>query len=169
MTTAIDTNALLALLYDEDDTAASEAALRRAYRAGKLVVTPIVYAELAADGHFPSRDELDQFLADFSIQLDAPSEAALFRAGEQFQTYVDRRPDGLQCPSCGTVRTAVCQDCGQSLTPRQHVAADFLIGGHAETDVERLVTFDKSFYRTYFDVDLWPETDDTRSGEDPKR
>lgn len=63
MTTAIDTNALLAILYDDEYASTSETELQRAYRAGRIVVAPIVYAELAADGHFESVVELDQFLS----------------------------------------------------------------------------------------------------------
>lgn len=150
MTTAVDTNALLALLYDDEHADASEVALRDAYREGQLVITPIVYAELSADGHFDAAAELDRFLADFSIQLVEPSQEALFRAGEQFQRYATRRPDGLQCPSCGAKRAVDCEECGESLAPRQHVAADFLIGGHAAADADALVTFDDGFYGTYF-------------------
>lgn len=150
MTTAIDTNALLALLYEDDYANASEAALRRAYKEGKLVITPIVYAELAADGHFDTAAALDQFLADFSIQLVDPSQAALFEAGEAFQQYTDRRPDGLQCPACGTKQSSACNECGESLSPRQHIAADFIIGGQATVDATALVSFDAGFYDTYF-------------------
>jgi len=148
--TAVDTNALLALLYDDEHADASERALREAYREGCLVVAPMVYAELAADGRFESADELDRFLADFSIAVADPSEAALFRAGEAFRRYVDRRPDGLQCPACGSERAVECEDCGESLAPRQHVAADFAIGGHANVDADALVSFDEAFYETCF-------------------
>ncbi len=150
MTTAVDTNALLALLYDDAHADASEAALRRAYRNGRVVITPIVYAELAADGHFESAAALDEFLTDLSIQRTDPSQAALFQAGEAFQQYTDRRPAGLQCPSCGTEQTVPCTECGTDLTPRQHIAADFLIGAHAAVDCERLLSFDSGFYATYF-------------------
>ncbi|ESS09210.1 MAG: putative nucleic acid-binding protein, contains PIN domain protein [uncultured archaeon A07HN63] len=150
MTTAVDTNALLALLYDDAHADASEAALRRAYRNGQVVITPVVYAELAADGHFESAAALDEFLTDLSIQRTDPSQAALFRAGETFQQYTDRRPAGLQCPSCGTEQTIPCTECGTDLTPRQHIAADFLIGAHAAVDCERLLSFDSGFYATYF-------------------
>lgn len=150
MTTAVDTNALLALLYEDDHTAASEAALRRAYQEGRVVITPIVYAELAADGYFDTTTSLDRFLADLSIHLDEPSRAALFEAGETFQRYTDRRPTGLQCPSCGTKRSVTCEECGEALSPRQHIAADFLIGGHASADADALVSFDHGFYDTYF-------------------
>lgn len=150
MITAVDTNALLALLYDDDYADSSETELRRAYSEGRVVITPIVYAELAADGHFESPSELDQFLADFSIQYADPSKAALFRAGEQFQQYTVRRPAGLQCPSCGTEQAVNCAECDTSLAPRQHIAADFLIGGHAAEDGDALVSFDTGFYETYF-------------------
>lgn len=150
MTTAVDTNALLAILYDDDYTTASEDALRDAYRSGKVVITPVVYAELSADGHFETTAELDRFLEDFSIQIENPSRAALFGAGETFRRYSDRRPAGLQCPSCGTKRTVQCEECGGDLSPRQHIAADFLIGGHATVDADALLSFDTGFYSTYF-------------------
>ena len=149
-TTAVDANALLALLYDDDYADESKAALRGAYREGRLVVTPVVYAELAADGGFEGTADLDTFLSDFSIRLETPSRTAAFRAGESFREYIDRRPDGLECPTCGTERPVSCPECGESLAPRQHVAADFLIGGHAAVDADALVTFDAGFYGTYF-------------------
>ena len=150
MITAVDTNALLALLYEDEHTDTSEAELRRVYREGRVVITPIVYAELAADGYFETTAELDRFLEDFSIQVAEPSRKALFRAGEQFRQYTSRRPDGLQCPSCGEKQTVQCETCSETLTPRQHIAADFVIGGHATIDGDALVSFDTSFYETYF-------------------
>ena len=146
----MDTNALLAILYEDAHTNRSEAALRRAYQAGRVVTTPIVYAELAADGHFETQAAVDTFLEDFSIQLVEPSRSALFVAGERFQDYVDRRPSGLQCPECGTRQAVTCNDGGTAMGPRQHIAADFLIGGHANTDTDRLLSFDRGFYETYF-------------------
>lgn len=158
MITAVDTNALLALLYDDSYADESEATLRRVYRDGKVVITPIVYAELAADGQFADADDLDQFLADLSIHVDEPSREARFRAGVGFQQYTGRRPDGLQCPSCGTIQSVDCEDCGTTLTPRQHIAADFLIGGHGVVDCDALVSFDDGFYGTYFpSLTVYPE------------
>lgn len=150
MTIAVDTNVFLALLYDEEYAEESEALLRWAYREGAVVTTPIVYAELAGDGHFDDEAALDQFLDDLSVRIVDPSREALFTAGEQFRAYTDRRPDGLQCPSCGAKRTVACEECGDPLVPRQHVAADFLIGGHATADADALVSFDTGFYATYF-------------------
>jgi predicted nucleic acid-binding protein len=150
MTIAVDTNALLALLHNDHHAEAAEQALRDAYKEGALVITPIVYAETAADGQFPTTEALATFLDDLSIDIAHPSPEAAFRSGEAFATYLDRRPDGLQCPECGTERTVNCPACDHMLTPRQHIAADFLIGGHAVTDAATLVTFDAGFYGSYF-------------------
>ncbi|EMA61786.1 PIN domain-containing protein [Halorubrum lipolyticum] len=150
MTTAVDTNAFLALLYDDEYADASEAALRHAYREGAVVVTPVVYVELAADGRFDSAADLDRFLEDFSVKVVDPSREARFTAGDRFREYVDRRPDGIQCPACGETRSVDCEACGESISPRQHIAADFLIGAHAVVDCDGLVTFDEGFYSTYF-------------------
>jgi len=158
MIIAVDTNALLALLYDDEHADASESVLRRAYQDGRVVLSPIFYTELAADGHFESSDTLDEFCDDLRLQLDAPSQDALFRAGEAFQTYTDRRPDGLQCPSCGAEQSIPCSACGTDLTPRQHIAADFFIGAHAAVDCDRLLSFDTTFYEMYFpSVSVRPE------------
>lgn len=158
MITAVDTNALLALLYEDDYADASERQLRRAYRDGRLVITPIGYSELAADGHFETTADLNQFLEDFSIRPVEPSQEALFRAGEAFQRYTDRRPTGLQCPSCGAKQTISCGECNSDLAPRQHIAADFVIGAHATADADALVSFDTAFYQTYFpDLTIVPE------------
>lgn len=150
MTSAVDTNALLALIHDDDYADRAEQALRDAYREGGLVITPIVFAELAADGQFSSTQAVATFLDDLSIDVAPPSGEAAFRSGEAFATYSERRPDGLQCPECGSIQTAECSECGRELTPRQHIAADFLIGGHAATDADALITFDRGFYESYF-------------------
>lgn len=158
MITVVDTNALLALLYDDDHADQSETTLRRVYREGRVVISPIVYAELAADGHFDTRSALDQFLADLSLQLEEPSRDALFKAGEQFQQYTRQRPAGLQCPACGTKQAVRCESCTEQLAPRQHIAADFVIGGHATVDGDAVVSFDAAFYETYFpSVAVYPD------------
>jgi uncharacterized protein with PIN domain len=148
--TAVDTNVLLALLYDDEHAEAGETELRRAYQEGRVVIPAVVYAELAADGTFETAAELDRFFEELSIQVEDPSQSALFTAGERFQQYTKRRPDGLQCPSCGDEQTVQCEDCGMDLSPRQHIAADFVVGGHATADCDALLSFDTNFYESYF-------------------
>lgn len=150
MTTAVDTNALLALIHDDDYADRAEQALRDAYHEGGLVITPVVLAELAADGQFPTTEAVVTFLDDFSIDVSPISTEAAFRSGEAFATYTERRPNGLQCPECGNIEGIECSEYGRELSPRQHIAADFLIGGHAITNADALITFDRGFYESYF-------------------
>jgi hypothetical protein len=123
------------------------------------VDTKVLLALLHDDHHADAAEEaLDTFLSDMSIDVVQPSPEALFRSGEAFGIYNDRRPDGLQCPECGTERTAICLECNRELISRQHIAADFVIGGHAVTDADALVTFDTGFYGSYFpNLSVLPE------------
>lgn len=159
MTTVIDTSALLALLYPDDvhnERAAQH--LQAASEAGKPAINRVVYAELAADSTFDSREALEYFLADTGIVVEPLTNDIAFRAGQAFSTYLARRGEDLQCPTCGEKTTFECPSCGTEITARHHVAADFLIGAHAESR-DRLLTFDDGFYRDYFDVELWTVTD----------
>ncbi|AHF99959.1 nucleotide-binding protein [Halostagnicola larsenii XH-48] len=158
MITAVDTNVLLALLYDDEYSDTAESELRRAYQDGRVTITSIVYAELAADGHFETASELNRFLEDLSIRLVEPSQEALLEAGQQVKRYTDRRPNGLQCPSCGEKRTVRCEQCDERLIPRQHIAADFVIGGRVPADADALLSFDTGFYRSYFsELSVFPQ------------
>lgn len=159
MTTVVDTSAILALLYP-DDVHNERAAdyLQRASEAGKPAINRVIYAELAADSTFESREELEFFLADTGIVVEPLTNDISHDAGEAFARYLDRRGEELQCPACGTESTYECSSCGADITARQHIAADFVIGAHAEAR-DRLLTFDDGFYRDYFDVALWTVTE----------
>lgn len=154
MTTVVDTSALIALLYPDDrHSERAKRLLTAAANAGRLAINPVVYSELAADETFSDRDELDYFLEDTGIEVEAVPREAAFQAGEAFQTYLDRRGEALECAACGREAVFECPDCGASITARQHIAADFVIGAHAEQHGS-LVTFDGGFYRDYSDVEV---------------
>jgi len=132
MTTAIDTNVLVAL-WDADDTlnSAAQSALDSALRRGSLVIPAPVYAELMAS---PDRSEtfLDSFLHDTAISVDWNLGEAIWRAaGSAFQHYAARRRKQ--------------RDSG----PRR-ILADFLIGTYARERRCRLLTLDDHFYRISF-------------------
>jgi len=154
MKTVVDTSVVLALLYPDDvhNERAAEL-LHEVSEAGKTAINPIVYGELAADSTFDSRDGLDYFLSDTGLVTEPVTAAMSYRAGEVFRTYLDRRGDHLECPSCGRESTFDCPSCGTTISARQHIAADFLIGAHGET-ADCLLTFDAGFFRDYFDVSV---------------
>ncbi len=148
MITAVDTNILLdVLIPDAPHGDESERALAEALRAGAVVISDPVYAELAV--HFPEQEKLDRFLADTGLRLESSKADALYRAGRAWSKYIRRRP-ALTCSQCGARPKLHCAECGASVQPRQHVVADFIIGAHAVVQADQLLTRDRGYYATYF-------------------
>jgi predicted nucleic acid-binding protein len=132
VTTAIDTNVIIAL-WDDDAglSLAAETALEAAFRRGRLVVAAPVYAELIAA---PGRTEafVDSFLEENGIAIDRNLNEAIWRlAGRAFQAYAERR---RKQRDHGTRR----------------VLADFVIGAHAYLGGCRLLSLDERLYRAAF-------------------
>ena len=123
----------------------SERDLAEALRAGAVVISDPVYAELAV--HFPEHEDLDRFLADTGLRLEASKAEALYRAGRAWSEYLRRRP-ALTCPQCGATQDLHCDKYGASVQPRQHVVADFIIGAHALGQADQLLTRDTGYYAT---------------------
>lgn len=132
MTTAIDTNVIIAL-WDRDASlsSAAQTALETAFNRGGLVIAAPVFAELLAA---PGRTEafVDAFLEDTAIAVDWDLDEMLWRAaGRAFQRYAERR---RKQRDSGTRR----------------ILADFMIGAHAETRGYHLLTLDERRYRAAF-------------------
>ncbi len=132
MTTAIDSNVLIAL-WNEDDTlnAVARSALDTALARGSLTIAAPVFAELVAA---PSRTEafVDSFCRDTGITVDWDLNESVWRAaGRAFQQYARRRRKR--------------RDFG----PRR-LLADFLIGAHALHHGFRFLTLDDRLYRAVF-------------------
>lgn len=150
MITAIDTNVLLDMLVPGAAGAtAARDLLDRVDREGALVVSEVVFAELG--GQFPAAEELASFLEATGIRLVPSSEPALHRSGEAWRTFLrKRKPGRLACPRCGRAQRVVCRDCKSPIGVRQHLLADFLIGGHAAVHADRLASRDRGYFATYF-------------------
>ena len=150
MITAVDTNVLLDLLIPGAKHAeTSEVMLDQAHRDGRVIAPEVVYAELAAS--FSAREGLDGFIANTGLEIVPSMLVALFSAGEAWKTYTRRRPrNAVECPDCGRSQEVPCGDCGKPISWRQHMVADFLVGGHALHHADRLATRDLGFYKTYF-------------------
>ncbi|MDP2158468.1 MAG: type II toxin-antitoxin system VapC family toxin [Nitrospirota bacterium] len=149
MITAIDTNILLDILIPDEDHASTSKALLDLYNEkGSLVISEMVFAELASQ--FSSEGETGDFLSDTSIRLVHSNEKALSIAGVRWKEYRKSRKDKLQCPVCGKKTTVHCPGCNKNISFRQHIISDFIIGAHALVQAELLLTRDRGFYKTYF-------------------
>ena len=132
MTTAIDTNVIVAL-WDPDTrlNSAAQSALDAALGRGGLIIAAPVFAELMA---CPGRDQafLDMFFQDAGITIDWNLDEATWRtAGRAFQAYATRRRrQGEKGP--------------------RRILADFVIGAHAMRKGYRLLTLDDHHYQVAF-------------------
>lgn len=132
MTTAIDTNVVIAL-WDRDPTLSSTAqtSLETAFRRGNIVVAAPVFAELLAA---PGRSEgfVNSFFEETGIAVDWDLDEPVWRlAGRAFQAYVERRRQ-------------------QGDRGIRRILADFMIGAHAQLRGYHLLTLDERLYRVSF-------------------
>jgi predicted nucleic acid-binding protein len=150
MITAVDTNIILDILIPGEPFAeSSKALLERHLAAGQLVLCEVVLAELAAP--FPSEKELKTFLTETGMRLVHSSERSLYLAGTRWATYATKGgKNRLSCAGCGKTFEAACPKCGTAFTKRLHVLADFLIGAHALTHADCIISRDLGVYKTYF-------------------
>ena len=157
MIIAVDTNILVDILNrDKEYFEVSSKYLYGAFRKGSLIISEIVYAELAS--LFKQRAKLDQFLSDFGIMLKSSNERVLWEAGQVWSEYTARRDGKIQCPHCGIKLIIRCKKCLSTITCRQHIMGDFLIGAHARVLADCIFTRDRGYYQTYFkDVPLFSD------------
>lgn len=127
MIAAADTSVLLDILTDDRQFGeTSAAALANATRAGRLVISEIVYAELAA-AFRGDRDSLDGFLGDLGVTVVPSTRTVLAEAGRLWRAQ---------------------RDAGGS---RRRLVADFLIAAHARENADQLISRDRGFFRRWFE------------------
>lgn len=125
MITAVDTNVLLDVLSASPEFGGrSSEALRQCLGDGGVVACDVVWAETAA--HFPDTDRAREALAELRVEFSPLDERSSLVAGKRWRAY--RAAGGS----------------------RSRMIGDLLIGAHAVTAADRLLTRDRGFYRQYF-------------------
>ncbi len=121
----IDSNVLLDLI-TEDSTwlGWSEAVVMEAAESGRLVINPIIFAEVSVG--YARIEDMEAALPKDLLEREALPYEAAFLAGKAFMAYRRRG--------------------GQKRSP----LPDFFIGAHAAIGNYRLLTRDAARYRTYF-------------------
>lgn len=125
MPTLVDSNVLLDVVTEDREWLPwSSSMLEREAERGRLVINPLVYAEVSLA--FERIEDLEAALPSDYVAREALPWAAAFLAARAFLRY--RRHGG----------------------PRPHPLPDFYIGAHAAVAGYTLLTRDARRYRTYF-------------------
>lgn len=125
MITLVDTNVLLDIFgADIRFGRASSEHLRRCLKEGAVHACEIVWVETAVA--FPTSQACKEAMSVLAIEFSAMTEEAALLAAKVWRQY---RKEGGK---------------------RERVVADFLIGAHAMSQGNRLLTRDRGFYRKYF-------------------
>jgi predicted nucleic acid-binding protein len=127
MITAVDSNVFLDMLVgSEREQLEARASLAVSLREGMIVISAVIYAELAA--RFSERSDLNDFLQAWHCAVEPLDEATAHLAGVYFKEYRQRGGN------------------------RVRILPDFLIAAHAELRADRILTRDKRFFGKSFRV-----------------
>jgi len=125
MLTAVDTNILIDIFVgDKKFGQGSAQALKQLLQKGSVCACEVVWVETATS--FANQQTFLDAMQEFNIKFLPMSTEASFIAAKSWRKY--RQHGGR----------------------KNRIAADFLIGGHAYSQCDQLLTRDNGFYRKYF-------------------
>ena len=143
---SIDTCILLDLLLDQNPGSVEKLKKHHQDR-DELIICGLVYGEL-----YPffanSKMDIDLFLAETDIEIEAFSKNDFSYAGKKWSDYNKRKR--FNCPVCGKPIRITCRHCKSRISVRQHILSDFIIGAFSALHADGILTRDYGYYKTYF-------------------
>lgn len=124
MAVLVDTNVIIDVVTDDPRWADWSIARLQEHAPARLVINPVVFAELAFG--YPTVAAVEDLVRQMGLTVEEIPHLGLFRAAKAFAAY---RSQGGR---------------------RGSVLPDFFVGGHAEAAGIPLLTRDVTRYRTYF-------------------
>lgn len=149
MIAAVDTNIILdVLIPNQIHLKNSLSKLESLAKKSRLIISEIVYAELGSQ--FNELSDLNYFLAHTGIDMVPCDRETLYNASQLWSQYRKSRKKTQSCTECGKQISINCPHCKNSLNYPKRILNDFIIGSHAMTFSNALLTRDRGFYRHYF-------------------
>lgn len=145
MNITVDSNVLLSI-FAKDTSYESSSILMEKYSVHEYIINDCIYLELGV--HFSTLEELDESLGILEVSVFEKYERNYEVILRAWTNYLRKKK--FICPACKKNMNPICPKCQHTVTFRQRILADFLIGGFASTNSEGIITLDTAYYKNYF-------------------
>lgn len=145
MNITVDSNVLLSI-FAKDSLYDHASILMEKFSAHEYIIDDCIYLELGV--HFSKLEKLDESLNILEVSVFKGKEIDYEITLSAWKTYLQKKK--FVCPSCKKTIHPVCPRCQETLTFRQRILTDFLIGGFASANSDGLITLDPTYYKNYF-------------------
>ena len=145
MIITVDSNVLLSI-FAKDSLYKHSSLLMEKYNTHEYIINDCIYLELGV--HFPNLEKLEESLSTLEVSIFKKYEINFEVILTAWVNYL--RQKKFICPSCGKGIRPLCPQCQHTLTFRQRILTDFLIGGFALMNSDGIITLDPTYLQKLF-------------------